>query len=319
MQATPEDVRHAFRLLLGREPDAGGRETFERLIEQSPMPPIALAEAIMRSEEYRLRQSDELVRNEMGGYSVFSRRGDALIGSHLGGGEPYEPYVMKHFDAAVASASVVLDIGANIGIFSMRAASRIRAGGRVIAVEPLPQNLHALYAGIRDNGFRHVEVLPVAASSDYGLVSMVCHVDSSNGILRAEAIDGMVTTTAPAHRLDRLLAALEALDVIKMDIEGHEPFAWQGLSGLLQRFRPVVFTEFSPVAMRQVDRSPEDFAASLLAYSPWVRVLHRRGDPVPCATAPEIMREWESANQQEGLGGELHLDLQLDPGWSPAR
>src|SRR5688572_26462390 len=107
MKSTPEDVRHAFRILLGREPDPGGRETFERLVAVSPMPPTALGEAIMASEEYRLRLSDELhlVRNEMGGYSVFSRRGDALIGSQLAGGGPYEAYVMVHFDAAVATAS----------------------------------------------------------------------------------------------------------------------------------------------------------------------------------------------------------------------
>jgi FkbM family methyltransferase len=313
--ATPEDIRFAFRLLLGREADPGGQATFEHLIEASPVAPAELADLIMASPEYRQRRSDdELVRNDLDGYAVFSRKGDALIGAYLRQGVAYEPYVMEAFDAALASANVVLDVGANIGIFTMRAASRIPATGTVIAVEPLAQNLRALYAGIEYNGFRNVQVFPFAASDAPGLVWMGCNADSSNGILGAAAVDGNASTTAPAHRLDQLLAFLDRLDVIKIDIEGHEPIAWRGLSGLLQRFRPVVFAEFSPVAIGQRGlATAEQFAEQMLGYSPRIQVLHRDQAPVTCDSAAKIMAEWEAANHRLGLDGELHIDLPLDP------
>jgi FkbM family methyltransferase len=316
LEATPEDIRYAFRLLLGRELDDGGKATFEELIAQTRMAPDKFADIIMQSPEYRGRKEDaqQLVRNDLDGYSVFSRRGDKLIGSHLTGGVPYEPYVMSHFDAALDGAKVVLDIGANIGIFAMRAASRLGATGKVIAIEPMPQNLQALYAGIRYNGFGNVQVFPFAASDSSGLVAMGCDEDSSNGIVRVGGDDGGASTVVPAHRLDTILAALDRLDVIKIDIEGHEPIAWQGLAGLLQRFKPVVFLEFSPVAIRgNGQTTPEVFAAQLLDYSPSIRVLHRDREPVACSSASEIMAEWETANRSLGLHGEMHLDLLLAP------
>jgi FkbM family methyltransferase len=219
---------------------------------------------------------------------------------------------MGHFDAALAGAEVVLDIGANIGIYSMRAASRLPASGTVIAVEPLPQNVQALCASVRYNGFRNVQVFPFAASDSSGMVVMVCDGDSSNGVVIAASDDGGASVLVPAHRLDTVLASLERLDVIKIDVEGHEPFAWQGLTGLLQRFKPVIFLEFSPVAMRgNAHTTPEDFAAQLLDYSPQIRVLHRDREPVSCSTPAAIMAEWEAANQRLGLGGEMHLDMLL--------
>ena len=315
MKATPEDVRYAYRLLLGREPDEGGKANFEQLIAHLNMTPDALADVIMQSAEYRSRKERDaqLQRNELDGYSIFSRKGDALIGSHLSEGIAYEPYVMDHFDAALAQAQVVLDVGANIGIFTLRAAHRLAGRGRVIAVEPLPQNQQALYASIRYNGFTNVAVFPFAASDAPGLVAMSCDEDSSNGIVRA-GDDGSALTIVPAHRLDAVLASLERLDLVKIDIEGHEPVAWQGLIGLLQRFRPVVFLEFSPVAIRgNGHTTPEQFAAQLIEYSPRIRVLHRDREPVDCRSAGAIMAEWEAANHSLGLAGEMHVDLLLAP------
>lgn len=196
----------------------------------------------------------------------------------------------------------------------MRAAHRLGASGTVIAVEPLPQNLRALYAGIQFNGFKNVAVFPFAASSGPGLAAMSCDEDSSNGILRIGGDDGSAVTIVPSHRLDSVLAYLTRLDVIKIDIEGHEPIAWEGITLLLQRFRPLVFLEFSPDAIAgNSHTSPEIFAAQLLDYSPRIRVLHRDGEPVACSTPAEIMAEWDAANRRLGLAGEMHLDLLLDP------
>ena len=55
----------------------------------------------------------------------------------------------------------------------------------------------------------------------------------------------------PTQRLDDLLAGLSRLDVVKIDIEGHEPIAWAGLKSLVAKHRPLIFTEFSPVAIRK--------------------------------------------------------------------
>ena len=314
MKATSDDIRHAYRLLLGREVDDSGKASYEQLIAHTGMAPDKLADSIMQSPEYcaRRQSGQQLHRNDLDGYAVFCREGDALIGSHLTRGIPYEPWVMAAFDAALEQARVVLDVGANIGIFTMRAAHRLSGLGRVIAVEPLPQNLRALYAGIRYNGFTHVEVLPVAASDGPGLVAVSCEDDSSNGIVQIDGHEGGSVTLVPSHALGTLLSTLDRLDLVKIDIEGHEPIAWRGLIGLLQRLQPVVFLEFSPDAIRLNGHSdPEHFADQLLLYSPRIRVLHRDREAALCSTSAEIMAEWRAANDRVGLGGEMHIDLLL--------
>ena len=55
LKATPEDVRHAYRLLLGREPDAGGFQTYCDILRQERLAPEAIARYVMDSSEFRER------------------------------------------------------------------------------------------------------------------------------------------------------------------------------------------------------------------------------------------------------------------------
>ena len=59
---------------------------------------------------------------------------------------------------------MAVDVGANVGVLTFLAASIVGNTGRVIAVEPNPDNLQLLYRGIVLNGFNNVKVLPHAAS-----------------------------------------------------------------------------------------------------------------------------------------------------------
>lgn len=318
--ATEADIRSAYRLLLDREPDPAGKATFLELVRAENTSPSRIAELIMASAEYRnsaRREMDNVaVELDIEGirYTVFPRRGDLLIGANLLDGGTYEPYVMGHFVRALSGGACFLDVGANIGIYSLLAARKVGARGRVIAVEPLPQNHRALYAGIIGNRLDNVEVLPVAASSRNGLVSIQCAADSSNGIVNDAARQGDPATHVPAQRLDAFYLGMPRLDVIKIDIEGHEPMAWDGLRPLAERFRPVIFTEFSPVAISNHGQATaKDYLRMLFEYCPVIKVLHRDVDPVDCSGIDQLMEQHEMANRRAGYDGVLHLDLYLEP------
>jgi FkbM family methyltransferase len=320
-KATESDVRAAYRLLLMREPDPAGFKHFMAWIDETHASPAQLAELFLCSPEFLQHHSSvwqptehrsALVKVDVGTYSVFASERDTLIGASLvQANGVYEPNVMDHFKASLRAGDHVLDIGANIGIFTMAAASLVGPSGRVVAVEPLPANHRSLYAGILHNGFENVSVLPFAASDRPGLIPAVCAVDSSNGIVGARAQGRSEEYCVPIHRLDDVLATLPRLDVVKIDIEGHEPAAWRGMKGLIDKHRPIVFSEFSPIAMRNVGHDAIEYLSMLFAFSTRIRVMHRDVDVIECIDAESVMREWREANRRAGLDGALHLDLQV--------
>lgn len=322
-RATESDVRAAYRLLLGREPDTQGLKHFVAWTEAVGATPQQLADEFLQSPEFLQRHSRAapysdmpaagLVRMDVGGYSVFASERDSLIGASLAHSNGvYEPHVMDRLKQQLSAGDHVLDIGANIGTFTMAAAAQVGRTGRVVAVEPLPANHRALYAGIAHNGFENVSVLPFAASDRPGLISAICGRDSSNGIVGVHARGNSEEILVPMHRLDDVLATLRHLHVVKIDIEGHEPLAWDGMAELLQRHRPDVFSEFSPIAMKNVGNDALDYLARLFAYSNRISVLHRDAGAVACSDAAAVMHEWREANRRARMDGELHLDLLIE-------
>src|SRR5204863_9862774 len=133
---------------------------------------------------------------------------------------------------------------ANIGVLTFLAASIVGRTGRVIAVEPNPDNLQLLYRGIVYNGFTNVEVLPYAASNRRTVFSLTGGTSNTHliGARRPQEGGHFVQSIV----LDERLGDLSRLDFVKMDIEGHEPQALDGFARTLGRHRPVLLVEFNP-------------------------------------------------------------------------
>lgn len=314
--ACEEDIRFAYRLLLDREPDSSGRQHFLEAIKSGRLSPGEIVDMIIRSDEYRVRnvENAQLIKVETPGGIVFVRAGDRLIGGTLRTGKPYEPYVITMFEQEVREGDCVLDVGANVGIFTMLAAKLVGSAGRVLAIEPLSQNVQCLCKGVTYNKYSQVEIFPLAASDRVGIVPMICAANSSNGIVDAYLNSDYVENFVPTQRLDSLLCTLPRLDIIKIDVEGHEPAVWKGLEGLLFRHKPRIFMEFSPAAIQNHSRiDAVDLMKEIFHFSEKVTVLHRTGSPVDCTDVDAVMTEWKEVNHQAGLQGELHLDLLVWP------
>jgi FkbM family methyltransferase len=315
MTATPEDVRHAYRLLLAREPDPEGLATYVTYIEQHSVNAPDVATMFLASTEFKNRQADISQRDEIGfeGLKLYPWRGDSLIGDLIKSTGRYEPYMLPFFVECVPVGGVVLDVGANIGVYTFSAARKAGESGRVFAVEPVAKNVQSLCAGVLGNGFGNVSILPVAASSEAGAVPMLRRRDSSNGIVDTRIDPAVAESFVPSQRLDFLLAGLERLDVIKIDIEGHEPIAWPSIEVLVRKHRPVVFTEFNPVAIRNHSGVPaERYLEALYAIGGDVLALHLDGSRVACETPESAMAQWREANRRMHSVDGYHLDLFVD-------
>ncbi len=137
--------------------------------------------------------------------------------------------------------SIVLDIGANIGYYVLMEAKKIGERGKIFAVEPLPDNIRTLEINIGINNIREmVQVSNFAISNKNGMQDFYVSSSSNLGTLHPQVYKGRRGTdfisTIKVKTVDicDFLQALEKIDLMRMDIEGHEVEVFQGLYRLAQ-------------------------------------------------------------------------------------
>jgi len=162
-------------------------------------------------------------------------KGASVNGTWLGS---YEAEKQSRFAEVVKRGDVVLDLGANVGFYTLMAARLVGPGGLVIAMEPLPGNLRLLYAHLGLNGVANVSVLPYAVAEKGGV--MAFEEAESNAMGRLGEGGALEVRTV---RLDDLFAGAGAPvpTVVKMDIEGAEADALAGGERFFREARPKIF------------------------------------------------------------------------------
>jgi FkbM family methyltransferase len=176
---------------------------------------------------------------------------------HTGG---WESHIEKYIIENMPVDGVFLDVGANLGFFSLLAADKMqedRSSGRVIAVEANPIVLPYLMASIVESGLEHrIDVIPYAASGILGLVQMQENFVNNLGGVPMKELSELLPSknrkVVPTVELDDILVDLTRLDLVKMDIEGAEPKAIEGMSGLLHKFSPDIIMEINADCLRGV-------------------------------------------------------------------
>jgi FkbM family methyltransferase len=153
-----------------------------------------------------------------------------------------------------------VDVGANIGYFSVFASKLVGSEGRVLAVEPDPRTISLLRANLRRHSCSNAIVLPIAAHSKTGQVPFVVNPEGAAGSgIDPEATDAVLV---PSARLDDVIEG--TVDVIKVDVERAEHLVIRGAEQTLKRSpAPVAVVEFWPT----LERLPGgDAPAEVLAY-----------------------------------------------------
>ncbi len=138
------------------------------------------------------------------------------------------------FLSLLENHEVVVDIGANVGIYSCLAASR---GKKTVAIEPLPRNLHYLYRNLWDNQLRDVEVFPMGLARAPGLRRIYGYGGIASFLPGwAQAREGQ-STLVPLTSLDAVVNGRFVTKrlLIKLDVEGFELDVLAGAVGTLDR------------------------------------------------------------------------------------
>lgn len=122
---------------------------------------------------------------------------------------------------APASGATVVDVGAHQGVFTLLAASRVGARGRVVSVEALPSNRRLLEGNVAGNGLKQVTIAALAAGEAAGRATFHVFPLVTGGSLVLKP-EGAEPIEVEVDRLDAILerAGVGKVDLLKIDVEG---------------------------------------------------------------------------------------------------
>jgi FkbM family methyltransferase len=170
----------------------------------------------------------------------------------------YEPEIVDLVRETCNPGGTSIDVGANVGCHALIMAERAGDKGSVIALEPHPRVFERLRGNVEMNGLAQVETLSIAAGAEMGGMQLYAPAAAHHGAGKATLYEGnlaldpgaavaMERIDVPVTTVDRLMfeRGCEQLDLIKIDVEGHEMPVLRGTRETIARFRPVVIFEYT--------------------------------------------------------------------------
>ena len=221
---------------------------------------------------------------------------DDAEGFGLRGGAPFEPEVSLALRQCIQPGSVVLDIGANVGYFTAHMSQLVGSAGRVHAFEPEPRNFSLLSSNVAANHLQNV-VLHHMALGDREDTGVLHISDFSGGMHRlypSNCCDN-ATVEVPIRRLDSMFSPGQ-ISVIKIDVEGFEPFVLSGAQNLLDGQDVKIISEYCPPAMLEAGASLVTFLEQLIQWG--LQAYEPGGAHLEWAVLLEDARKWEQFGRE---------------------
>jgi len=194
---------------------------------------------------------------------LFLNKKDPVVSGALALGV-YEQDEIKLFKSLIKPGMTILDIGANIGYYTLVASHHAESSGKVLSFEPEPENYKILKKNTQNKkntqvfqyalGDKKTEKKLYLSSSNKGKHSLAPLEGESNSI------------QVPIITLDEVLQEIniDKVDIIKMDIEGAEALAFAGMSETLKKSPTcIIFCEFYPEALTLMGSNPLNFLSDL--------------------------------------------------------
>jgi FkbM family methyltransferase len=195
----------------------------------------------------------------------------------------YEPNVAELLSRLVRPGDIAVDVGANVGIHTVRLAKLVGATGHVFAVEPASDLADRLRTNLALNAATNVTVVQAAAGSgaeDFATLHRPpgdARNQARSSVVEKASLSG-ARQQVPVVRIDDLAASSANVKLIKIDVEGAELDVLEGAASTIATHRPSLVCEIAVENALAVTEFLHQFGYSLLEIS--VRrgtFLHRRG------------------------------------------
>jgi FkbM family methyltransferase len=239
-QLNPVDAFFAFRLLLGRNPNLV--DELPRLLTDGRTFREFLAD-LLNSDDFSYRTGfippNHLFMAELEDFRLWFNTTDREMGMIMASGQ-YEPCSVELLKRLISPGMKCIDAGAHIGFYTCLMTSLVGETGKVYAFEPMPSHYDLLLRNIQENQFERTVNPYNAACSD---ISGSVNVSKISNMFVVGHNCGSTQVSVEAVRLDDVIE--DIIDLVKLDVEGHEPAVIRGMTSILSRDQPIIISEIN--------------------------------------------------------------------------
>src|ERR1051325_172065 len=206
----------------------------------------------------------------------------------------WEENETKFLAAILKPGMVFLDIGANIGYFTLFGSELVGTFGKVIAFEPEPSRFSLLTANARQSPCKNIQSVNKAVSNTTGGAALFLASAKNPGDHRLfDTPDLRDSVEIQTIRLDDFFVeGQEAVDVIKMDIQGAEMLALQGMARVVDRNKSItILTEFWKQGIRNSGYDPKLLLEYLCDHGFSLNLFEKNTGIVRSASPQEIISQ----------------------------
>lgn len=186
-----------------------------------------------------------------GKYTFYYLSNDKYIGQRIAL-EKYEPYETSLILRQTKKGNTIIDVGANIGYYTVLLADKVGNTGKIYAFEPDKINFEILKKNVEANNLKNVEIINAAVGSKAGKLKL--HKSKENlgdhklykTPLGSAASPLDERETVKIIKLDDYIK--EPIDLMKIDTQGWEPEVIEGAKKIISKNKPIMFLEYSPAS-----------------------------------------------------------------------
>lgn len=172
----------------------------------------------------------------------------------------FEPRIRETIEKRLKPGDVFVDVGANVGFYSLCASKVVGVGGKIYAFEPAPETISALQTNVALNGAANISTSQIALSDQTGISKL--YLDSAHN-------SGATSMRASQNASQEIVVSLDTYDnyalknglptpaLVKIDVEGAECLVLKGMTTLLSA-RPAMIIEVSELSLKQMGSSKEE-------------------------------------------------------------
>ena len=175
----------------------------------------------------------------------------------------YEKAELKVLTHLLKDDSVFIDIGANIGLYSLRATDKIKEKGEVIGFEPFIENFKQLKKHVVSNNLSTIITIEnVAIGESEGKLQLYYSDKIQNrGMVSAVYQENAKSYEVEMMRLDDYCAHknINTINCVKIDVEGYEMNVLKGMTNVLLQFQPILLLEILEENTEQIESFLSNF------------------------------------------------------------
>jgi len=180
------------------------------------------------------------------------------------------PDLTKPFKEIIKPGMIVIDIGANIGYYSLVASMLVGKNGKVIAFEPELKNYAKLCKNIKFSKYSNIIPINKALSDKDGKIKLFINKNDASDHRTYNPAGNRNAIEINAAMLDTFLSQKDygcKVDFIKIDVQGFESFVLKGMNQIIKKNPNLkIITEFWPNGLREAGSSPKKFLEDLEKY-----------------------------------------------------